>query len=156
MQSFPDGDHDALDVDIVDDEILIADSYGAERIPDLSRLPEEQWLDALRPLSHNDRIRAQNTVSLQRVSVATACIGELSLEEAAARWRATTAPPAPMPVGDPPPNQPRRQVNFRLGESEHARLGEAARLFGMRPNVLARVLVARGVDRALRDAHRDA
>ena len=58
--------------------------------------------------------------------------------------------------GDSPPTGARRQVNFRLGPGEHARLIEAARVFGMRPNVLARVLTVRGVDRALRETRRDA
>ena len=155
MQGFSGGDDGDL-ADIGDDEILIADSSAAELVPNLSRLPEERWLDALRPLSRNDRIRAQNTVPVQKVPVVTAFIGDLISEEAAARTRAVAPPRSQIPVGDPPaPNEPRRQVNFRLGEGEHGRLAEAARLFGMRPNVLARVLVVRGVDRALRDARRD-
>jgi hypothetical protein len=42
-----------------------------------------------------------------------------------------------------------------MGASEHGRLVEAARLFGMRPNVPARVLVVRGVNRALAEARRE-
>ncbi len=80
------------------------------------------------------------------------------LEEGATRARAISASPArlpsasPPPIGDPPPGAPRRQMSFRLGE--HERLLEAARLFGMRLAVLARVLTVRGVDCALRDARR--
>lgn len=134
------------------------DGYEAGSVPDLSRLPQEQWIDALRPLSRYDRIRAQNTVPYEKVPVVGALIGELLYEESAARPRAIAAR---LPAGDPPPggdsspSGPRRQVNFRLGPGEHARLVEAARLFGMRPTVLARVLTVRGVDRALRDAHGD-
>jgi hypothetical protein len=156
VQGYPQDDAEGMEPDTIDDDIVVYDSYGAERVPDLSLLPEDQWLDALRPLSRLDRIRAQNTVSLQKVGLVGALIGDLIMEEGAARARARAAPPARLPLGDTPPNEPRRQVNFRLGEGEHARLGEAARLFGMRPNVLARVLVVRGVDRALRDARRDA
>jgi hypothetical protein len=132
-----------------------ADDDEGERIPDLSQLPKERWRDALRPLSRNGRIRSQSTVAPKEVMVVMAIIGELLLEEGAVRARAISAGPARMPSGDPPPNETRRQVNFRLGEGEHARLAEAARLFGMRPNVLARVLTVRGVDRALREARRD-
>jgi len=130
-----------------------------EAIPNLSQLPEEQWLDALRPLSRYERVRAQNTVPMEKVGVVGALIGELVLEAGAARARPIPAP-ACAPAGDPPPRggphptRPRRQVNFRLGVNEHARLTEAARLFAMRPNTLARLLVVRGVERALRDARR--
>lgn len=137
------------------------DDHETHGVPDLSRLSEEQWLAALRPLSRNDRIRTQNTVPWQKVPVVGALIGELILEEEAAQARARATPPARLPSGNPPPvddqsaSGPRRQVNFRLGPGEHARLVEAARLFGMRPNTLARVLVVRGVDRALREARCD-
>lgn len=134
---------------------LRSDGDGGEPIPDLSRMPEDRWLDALRPLSRNGRIRAQNTLSPQKAGVVMALIGELLLEDGEVRARARAAPPPRMPSGDPPPREARRQVNFRLGAGEHARLTEAARAYGMRPNVLARVLTVRGVERALRDASRD-
>jgi hypothetical protein len=82
-------------------------------------------------------------------------LGQLVSQEHAAKARARTSPPARLPSGDPPPTGMRRQVNFRLGPGEHARLVEASRLFGMSPTVLARVLTVRGVDRALREARRD-
>ena len=82
------------------DQFAGSDEGGA--IANLSRMPQERRLDALR-LSRYGRIRAQNTT-------------------------------------------------FRLGPDDHARLAEAARLYGMRPNVLARVVTVRGVDRALREA----
>jgi hypothetical protein len=160
VQRLAGDDDDGYEMDIVTDDPPEG-PFGSEPIPDLSRLPEEQWLDALRPLSRNDRIRAQNTLPLERVEAAMALIGDLICEEGAARARTRAAPPARMPSGDPPPighsppSEPRRQVNFRLGPDEHARLIAAARLFGMRPGVLARVLTVRGVDRALHDARRD-
>ena len=138
-----------------------AHADDGDRIPDLSQLPEERWLEALRPLSRYDRLRAQNTVPLQKAGAVGALIGELMMEDRAARVRAVRAARArvpdgdPPPLGDPPGKEPRRQVNFRLGRGEHARLLEAARLFRMRPNVLARLLVVRGVARALREARRD-
>lgn len=156
-----DDDHDGHEGEIVADDGPRAVTGNGKPIPDLSRLPEEQWREALRPLSRYGRIRAQNTAPPQRIMVAMALTGELLLEDDARRARATAAPPAEMPVGEPPPltqrpsDASRRQVNFRLGAGEHARLVEAARLFGMRPSVLARVLTVRGVDRALSDARRD-
>jgi hypothetical protein len=102
------------------DDVYFRSPDDGQLIPDLSRLPEERWLEALRPLNRSGRRRAANT------------------------------------SGDPPSTGARRQVNFRLGPGEHARLIEAAKVFGMRPTVLARLLTVRGVDRALREARRDA
>ena len=137
----------------------MADSFGAgddDPIPDLARLPQEQWLDALRPLSRSERTRALNRLqTMEQVSFAYSLIGQLMVEGNIASQRAIAAPTPRLPVGDPPPHGPRRQVNFRLGAGEHGRLLEAARLFGMRPNMLARLLTVRGVDRALADARRD-
>lgn len=48
-----------------------------------------------------------------------------------------------------------RTVSFRLGPDEHTRLLAAARLFGMRPTSLARLLTVRGVDPALHEERRD-
>ena len=135
-------------------EILADDSDG-DRIPNLSQLPQEEWLEALRPLCRNDRIRAQNTLPLARIPEAMIVLSELASQEYAARARARMAGPARLPAGDPPPPGARRQVNFRLGTGEHARLVEASRLYGMSPTVLARLLTIRGVDRALREAQRE-
>ena len=139
-----------------DDDLFFRSPDDGELIPNLSRMPQERWLDALRPLSRAGRRRAANTVGMDKIRDATALIGELMVEDDAARARAFAAPPVQLPSGDPPPTGARRQVNFRLGPGEHARLIEAARVFGMRPNVLARVLTVRGVDRALREARRHA
>ena len=134
------------------------DGDGDGRIPDLSRLTWDGWLDALRPLNPQQRIAACNFVTTQaEVSRVLALIGQLKLEEGAAQVRAIVATPPRMPVGDPPPPMElaRRQVNFRLSTGEHVRLLEAARLFGMRPNALARLLTMRGADRALAEARSD-
>jgi hypothetical protein len=139
-----------------DDDAYFRSPDDGQLIPNLSRLPEKRWLEALRPLNRNGRSRAANTVGPDKIRQAMALIGELMLEDDAARARAFAAPPVQLPRGDPPPTGARRQVNFRLGPGEHARLIEAARVFGLRPNVLARLLTVRGVDRALREAHRDA
>jgi hypothetical protein len=147
------GDDD--DEDDGDWEILADDPYEGVPIPDLSQLAQEQWLEAMRPLGRNDRIRAMNTLPVHRIPAAMIVLDKLVSQEDAARARARTAPPARLPCPDPPATGARRQVNFRLGPGEHARLVEASRLFAMSPTVLARVLTVRGVDRALRDARRD-
>ena len=135
------------------------DSFEADDddpIPALARLPQDQWLNALRPLGRYARTRALNRLqTMEQVAFANSVIGQLIVEEDIASQQAIAAPTPRLPIGDPPPRGPRRQVNFRLGAGEHARLIEAARLFGMRPNMLARLLTVRGVDRALSDARRD-
>ncbi len=139
-----------------DDDLFFRSPDDGRLIPNLSRLPEDRWLEALRPLNRSGRDRATSMVAPDKVRHVMALKGQLSLEDDAARARAFAAPPVQLPSGDPPPAGARRQVNFRLGPGEHARLIEAARVFGMRPNVLARLLTVRGVDRALREARRDA
>ena len=138
-----------------DDDMYFRSPDDGTLIPNLSRMPKERWLDALRPLNRIGRSRAVNTLSQDKVRHAMALTGQLIVEDDAARPR-FAAPPVQLPSGDPPPMGARRQVNFRLGPGEHARLIEAARVYGMRPNVLARLLTVRGADRALREARRDA
>jgi len=138
------------------DGIPICGYRGGEPIPDLGLLPRERWRDALRPLSGATQLVAQSTVrTVADAQVAGALVGELMLEGAAAAARAREAAPPRMPTGAPPVRGSSRQVNYRLGAHEHARLLEAARLFGMRPTTLARVLTVRGVDRALYEERRD-
>jgi hypothetical protein len=143
------------DVETTGEDVFRSPDDG-RLIPNLARIPEERWLEALRPLNRPDRRRAANTVGMNKIGHALALIGQLMVEDDAARTRAFATPPVQLPRSDPPPTGVRRQVNFRLGPEEHARLIAAARVFGMRPNVLARLLTVRGVDRALREARRDA
>jgi hypothetical protein len=165
---------DELDEDRLDDELLadvlaggdpapqqmhdgipISSYCGGEPIPDLGRLSQERWLEVLRPLSPRARREAKHSVrTVAEAQVAGAILGELIVGDAVALARAEEAPPPRMPAGAPPARGASRQVNFRLGPNEHARLREAARLFAMRPTTLARVLTARGVDRALYEERR--
>lgn len=144
-----------LDDDTLDDDgIPIRGYHYGEPVPDLGRLPQERWREVLRPLRPGTRQIARNTVATQAEVVAAGIlIGELLIEDGSVRARGLSAPPR-MPVADLPASGPRRQVSFRLGAGEHARLVEAARLFGMRPAVLARALTVRGVDRALYEERR--
>jgi hypothetical protein len=164
-------DRDELDdVDDVDDDLSLAlepaipDMHDdipirgynrGEPIPDLGRLPQDRWREALIPLSPRTRHLAQGTVATVADAIAAnILVGGLIVEAPPPQLR-VRPPSMPRAVADPPARGGRRQVNFRLGPDEHARLLEAARTFGMRPGALARLLTVRGVDRALRDARRD-
>jgi hypothetical protein len=138
------------------DGIPISGYCGGEPIPDLNALPQERWLEVLRPLRPSTRsLATSRTHSPAAARVALEITGELIIEDATARAAAEEAPPPRMPLGDPPARGSSRQISFLLGPGEHARLVEAAELFALRPTTLARVLTVRGVDRALYEARRD-
>ncbi len=138
---------------LVHDGIPIRGWHGGEPIPDLDRIPQDRWREVLAPLSHSTRQIAKAGTQSDVVA-ASILVGELLLDDGDARDRAVSAPPPGMPGGVPPARGPGRQVNFRLGADEFARLAETARLFAMRPTTLARVLTVRGVDRALSEHQR--
>ena len=156
-------DADATDADATDadearsyDGIPIRGFYFGEPVPDLDALPRERWPDVLRPLRERTQRRAVGGLrSPEAVVAGQILVSELMLEGGAARTRARQVPPPRMPRGAPPTKGSLRQVNFRLGPDEHARLREAARLFGMPPTTLARVLTVRGVNAALYEERRD-
>jgi hypothetical protein len=137
------------------DGLPITGYNRGEPIPDLGRIPQERWREVLRPLGRYTRQLTRSTVATQEeVRAVGILIGDLLTED---RPVGMLPPPPKVPgAADPPLRSPRRQVSFRLGPEEHARLLQAARTYGMRPAVLARLLTVRGVDRALRDARRDA
>jgi len=154
-------DDDEIDEDVIEDEaprfhdgIPITGYYRGEPIPDLDALPQDRWLEVLRPLGHWPRIHAIARVSTpERAQAAREVEGQLLFEEGPPRFEDEPAPP--LPAGAPPPHGSSHQINFRLGPGEHARLVEAAKLFAMRPTTLARVLTVRGVNRALYEERRD-
>jgi hypothetical protein len=123
--------------------------YG-EPIPDLDRIPQEQWREVLAPLRRATRQVAMSGTQ-RDFRAAAVLVGELLADD---RPTDLEEPP-PMPAGAPPARGAGRQVNFRLGAAEYERLMAAARLFAMRPATLARVLTVRGVDRALYEERRD-
>ena len=136
--------------------IPICGYCGGEPIPDLNALAQEQWLDVLRPLSSMTRIHATSRLhSPAEAQVGMEIRGQLWLEDATPSARADAAAPPRMPAGAPPGRGASRQINFRVGPDEHARLVAASKLFAMRPTTLARVLTMRGVDRALYEERRD-
>jgi hypothetical protein len=166
MSGFMSEDHDQLEADLfadverepqqTHDAIPICGWHQGEPIPDLNALPQERWLEVLRPLSQWTRRHASAGLrTMADVSVAGQIQGDLLMEDDAAKFRATHAPPPRMPAGAPPRRGSSRQINFRLGPSEHARLVAAAELFGTRPTTLARILTIRGVNRALYEERRD-
>jgi hypothetical protein len=123
--------------------------YG-EPIPDLDRIPQERWREVLAPLRRGTRRVAMSGTQRDFRSAAI-LVGELLADDG----RVDLGAPPAMPTGAPPAREAGRQVNFRLGATEHDRLVAAARLFAMRPATLARVLTVRGVDRALYEERRD-
>jgi hypothetical protein len=123
-----------------------------EPIPDLCRLPRERWREALRPLSPFTRgLAAAGVATSDDAYAALALVGELSVEGP----DVPLVPRMPARAAAPAPRGASRQVNFRLGPEEHARLVRAARAYGMRPGAFARVLAVRGVDAALYEERRD-
>ena len=140
------GEFDAGDLD----EAVADDAFADDLDDDLL------VVDPTPPQTHDGiPIRGCHTVATQADVIAAGILmGEPLLEDGSRRAQAPPVPPR-MPAGDPPTRGSSRQVNFRLGPNEHARLREAAPLFGMRPTALARVLTVRGVDRALYEERRD-
>ena len=136
------------------DDMPIRGYNRGEPIPDLGRLPRERWREALRPLSgFTRRLSAGSAATPDDAQAALGLIGALMLAD---------PPPGALPPvtrmparAAAPVRGSSRQVNFRLGPEEHARLAEAARAYGLRPGTFARVLTVRGVDAALYDARRD-
>ncbi len=157
-------DEDAFDDDLLlapesvnpqmHDGIPITGYNRGEPIPDLGRLPQERWREVMRPLGAYTRQLARGSVRTQAETIAAGIlIGELISE---GRPTGVLAPPSKIPSApDPPARAASRQVSFRLGPEEHERLSQAARAYGMRPAVLARLLTVRGVNRALHDARRE-
>lgn len=135
------------------EDIPITGYNRGEPIPDLRRLPQARWREALRPLSGFTRqLSVGSAATPAEAQSAFVLLGELMLEDRPA----SALPPAPRVPGPAaaPARGSSRQVNFRLGPEEHARLVEAARLYGLRPGAFARVLTVRGVDAALYEERR--
>ncbi|MEA2157495.1 MAG: hypothetical protein QOE11_3635 [Solirubrobacteraceae bacterium] len=158
-------DQDALDQDdfgqvageppLTHEGMPISGWHFGEPIPDLDRIPQERWREALAPLRRGTRQMARAHCQSD-VQAAGILIGELMLEDGEATWRAMETPPPAMPrAGAPPSRRSAEQVNFRLTADEHQRLVTAARIYAMRPTALARLLTVRGVDRALHEHRRD-
>jgi len=126
-----------------------------EPIPNLSSIAQEGWREALRPLSPFTRRLAINSAPFKNIRDAMALVGELTVEDGPPAHRRPLGSPPRMPAGDPPPRGTSRQVNFRLGPGEYARLVQAAELYALRPSALARQLTVRGVDLALYEERRD-
>jgi hypothetical protein len=138
------------------DGMPITGYYRGEPIPDLNALPQDRWLEVLRPLSHWPRTHAISRIrAIEHVAAARMVMGQLLLEDGRRSRSLDDEPVPPLPAGAPPPHGASHQINFRLGPGEYASLVEAARLFAMRPTALARVLTVRGVHGALCEDGRD-
>jgi hypothetical protein len=138
------------------DGMPITGYYRGEPIPDLNELPQDRWLDVLRPLSYWPRSHAVSRIrAIEHINDARAVIGQLLSEDGRRLRSLDDGPPPPLPTGAPPPHGASRQINVRLGPSEHADLLKAATVFATRPTTLARMLIVRGVNRALYEERRD-
>jgi len=144
----------------------IRSHHCGEPIPDLSKIPEERWVEAVTPLSSRGREMA---IDLARPRVDPLAIGTLILElprpraagpdgRIAAMHAGTEMPrPGPLTVGDAvgaaaPKRRDSRQVGFRLTDEQYAELEAACAEFDLRPGQLARMLVHNGVRRVLYEA----
>jgi len=129
-------------------------------IPDLKRIPPDQWraaLEATHPSVRQYAVRTAMGIDLASGARADALVAEIGREERATRDRAAevAAWPRRLPrpdVGAPPRRSQPRQVNFRLCDAEHAELVRAGELLGLRATQVARLLTLRGVHQILREA----
>src|SRR5436309_3148213 len=96
----------------------IRDFNRGEPIPDLTRIPQEQWRAALAPVSRHTRLlAAAATPTLDGARVASELVGELMLGDAESRAR--NAPPPSAPAGAALARGPARQVGFRLSADDY-------------------------------------
>ena len=129
------------------------DERTSSEIPDLAAIPRDQWKEALRRVRSFSR-RAAVQRLLFKEGGAEAVLLELELEHEEAE-RHLNGPPAPAPPrttapASADPARRVRQVNLKLQPREYTDLVHAAERLGVRPTVLARLLVKRGVELALR------
>jgi hypothetical protein len=133
--------------------------HQGEPIPDLSAIPEGEWIAVLTPLSASGRNMA---VDAARTRVDPELIGQLMIDvarlsrvESERRMRVLHggAPPAAAPAADAAAAADRttgqRQVSFRLSPAQYTELEQAGQAVGLRPAPLARMLVQNGVRRML-------
>lgn len=122
--------------------------------PWLADLPREEWRAALEQVpSHLQRFAWGNSglSTFEDLSEVQQLLGIILVENT---FRRSDAGPrsSVLPAPDLPPlagPEPRRQVNVRLGDGDHARLQRAASRNAMRPTALARLLIVRGVNSLL-------
>ena len=130
--------------------------YG-HPIPDLERLSEDRWPEALRQVPSDVRWTAARRLARpEDAPKVVALILDIDGEDAARRKaldRAVAFPP-PLPGARAPARARRRQrqINFRLTADEHDRVAEAATLLGMKPTAFARLLTLRGTWQVIAEA----
>jgi hypothetical protein len=135
--------------------------YGEHPIPDLSRIPQEHWVDVLihaHPETYGAACEDLPPGTIRAALIARGqALMERPLPEArpvpVAAYEAAASPRTIPRIDVARPAAERfRQVNFRLSSAEYARLEQTARLLGLRPSAAARVLVVRSVQQVLREA----
>ena len=123
--------------------------FFGQGIPDLGRIAEEQWRDALIPLSDPQRVRAAQRAPLdgRQVRALEMVFSMPKSDSHAVRDRLDGAPSFPVPTAGS--RRSPRQVGFRITDEAHRDLRAAAELLGCTPGSLARILVLNGVRRVL-------
>jgi hypothetical protein len=110
--------------------------HGGEPIPDLTAIPQDDWVRLLTPLSAAAREMA---INLAKPRADPLAIGELILSLP----KPGMAPPRP----SGPRRRAERQVGFRLTDAQYAELELAASDLEVRPAGLARTFVIEGARR---------
>jgi hypothetical protein len=143
-------------------------AYYGEPVPDLARLEQSRWREVLSQISPGARRLAMATATGDGVDKAMKLVGWLDIYGPSDSWRPPTPLDAPgseavasRPKGTPSAagqrssrGRERHQLNLRLREHEHRTLVQAAKVAGLRPSQLARMLVVQGATRML--IHEDA
>ena len=132
--------------------------YDGEPVPDLARLEPSRWREVLSRISPHARRLAMATATGDGVDQAMKLVGWLDVYGPTDHW----TPPVPADAvssdsqgGSPPTRERQRhQLNVRLRENERRTVLQAARVSGLLPSQLARMLVVQGATRLL--IHEDA
>lgn len=123
-------------------------------IPDLNTIPRDEWKAALKPFCEMDRRRAVGWIrgGGEALDEGLALIGYLMLED---RPPIMDIPTPRVPEGarvERPQSRPlSRVISFRLSPPQYTRIQALADELELKPNALARLMVVRGVDQALRE-----
>ena len=130
-------------------------------VPDLSRIPREDWVAALRPL-YGNRIAFTSAVNSVAAADYFPILAETMADELDRARRPAldevSSADLQLPQPEPDPRRvrrtrpSRRQLNVGFSPGEYAALADAARIAGLKPTQLARTFVLNGTRRLLHEA----
>lgn len=145
------------------DDFPVADHAWGLPVPDLRRIPQDRWLEVLRPLPRRVRMKASHTAPTRAVSDVLILIGGLDLEDAerehAAREAARRSPDVPAPSVEPVRSAERRwgrQISMRISDEQFEKLQRAASHLGLTHTQCARMFVLNGSARVVYELDRAA